>query len=1013
MHNYQGNIENLSGSHYTTTNLENSYKIRERSNENEAQLQKIFQNGKRTEKMNRTICELVKKLSFFPKFQENYLEKLDDYAFIQLCKTMEYEEADPCESIFNEGDNHNGKVYVILTGSALIIEKRSSIDTIKLRNIPTIFQAVNHFNQLTEIERLKNNLRRIQTNTSLPNIESQYISVENDHQSIQNSLSQTSPKISSVALNENLEKSNNVSNLKPKSCVVNTPESYISSIEKQILSKIDSIGIVVDRLSPGQIFGENFLLSNEKVSLNILTASKCEFLIIKVSEYKKIIEKYDFSKAQKKEFILKKLPELCKIDSEQNLEDILTNFYNENFNIDAVITQEGKIGNKIYLLAEGFCEVSKMIVIEEQAAKLMVPARQSINMILARVGPGVFIGEEILNNFDGLPYQYTVKVISSKAIFHVIQKKIFLQKFPEESIFSVKKMYIKKKNFHEKIIKSQMQKKFDYSKIDLVVAPKIDFVVAPKIDLLVTPEENLPIIEAKINQKAKDNSKLKEKSVPKTNPNSFENSRKVSLQDCKELITINPIKLSPKKHQTNQIDIDFGFQRSSSKSDGLSIQSCSPYYSEQINIKDQETDEDLKTEFIKINNRSELMGGCPELESFTVVKGIRKSINYSLTKSLREGITHFYEKDKLEKNRKALEIQKEEEIRMQGVDLDQEMMITNIQIEDKPNLEESEMTTIEHQKKSLMTSFADKIANKDLKTSKLTSNLSIFDSYLANKSRAESCHQDNGNDKSEAEDQMKQSQKVFRSTDKRSNWDAYLDGMKNNLKVLGSPYQKYNRESANNLSDYKISFGKEFDDYNERATKMMMIQSGILKMIPEYPKGHDSNLELLKKYDKRRTRYLWKSHSIQDQFKNLLSNNVAASLQSDISSSIRENISNNGSGLIVNEFGRLSLQKDNIKNHLAKKQSEKYSSSIKKVKSSSSQTHLKSQKKTEFIVLATPISSMASTYYSSSQLESPYKLNPIYKDFSPIPIHTAKWSSLKWNQRQSYDPWQSRKDSAN
>ena len=984
------NINDKSNSSSTTSiGISSQIEDENEFSENETQLQNILQKGKRTKKNTKIIYELIKKLSFFPEFQENYLEKIDDYSLIQLCKTMQYEKIEPCEFIFKEGDNCNGKVYIILTGSALVIEKRNSKDVIKIGNIPSRYQKQSH-NRKNSMNSNSNQRKSIITNFQengfIIQSPAKQTSTENDNNRINHShhsrhsrsidISITLTNYSILATNQNTEQADYSSDYEfkildlnyEKNMVLQPEESNKSSLEEEILNKLDSTGgIAIDYLISGQIFGENALIINKKRSSSILTTAKCELLIIKVSEYKKIKEKYNNSKKQKKDFILSKLPDLSSIDSEKILEGILNNFQNESFIIDSLITQEGKIGNHIYLLAEGSCEVSKIIVVEEQATQLMLPVRQSSNLVLARLGPGIFFGEEILNTSDDAPYQYTTKIISSEAVIYSIEKRKFLQRFPAACVLSVKRLYKKKKFFHEEVIKNKMQKKFDHRKVDVVVFPK----------------ENLPVIsnnQFESEQKLKVDLQLTETSVVvKKTSNLIENYKKVSLNDCKEFINSNPIKISPRKI-INQTDMDFPSQRNSCKPDGSLIKPLTQRNIElQSETKELEIDESLRKQYVKLNNRTDLLCGTSESLNFVPIKGTRKSIHTPISKSVREGITNFYDQLKLEENRKVVETQRIERVkRMQELALDQDIITSN-PIDDKLISEEREIFSARGlQPKSLMTPFVDHACFKNLKTTRSSPSLPLFSTNLKDLSRKFSNvgvnHQNNVINR--PNDPMKQIQKGFRSTIKNSNWDNYFDGMENNMKKLGCPFQKQTKDSANKIADYKISFGKEFGDNSERLNQMIKIQHGFLKMLPEYPKTHDVNLELLKKYDKRRTLYRWNSHIAENEFKNLLSNNAVLTTKSDLALSARENKSAHGSTLVFDEFGRLTLQKDNIKTNLAKRQSNKYSLSLSKLKSNS-EADLKSG---TFMLSPLPMPTILSSQHTNSPFEAPKRVNSICQE---------------------------------
>ena len=84
-------------------------------------INKILQNLNKSDEECKFLYESIKELTFFQKFSENHLERLEDDAFIALCKKMKSEKVQAGDFVFRQDDPSNKKLYVVLKGKLAVI----------------------------------------------------------------------------------------------------------------------------------------------------------------------------------------------------------------------------------------------------------------------------------------------------------------------------------------------------------------------------------------------------------------------------------------------------------------------------------------------------------------------------------------------------------------------------------------------------------------------------------------------------------------------------------------------------------------------------------------------------------------------------------------------------------------------------------------------------------------------------------------------------------------------------
>lgn len=376
----------------------------------------------------RFIYNYMKHLTFFNKFREQSLKNSVEEAILHICRNCEYEKHERNCIIFKEGDRSNEKFYIVISGTVHIYLKERSVFVQENMEKP-----LNNTNTNTNAN-ANNNSNNSNNNTG------DYKAANNTLPLRRKSSLFASPKlVSEKALKK--KGSMMVPSLGhhfQKHAIEREPITPKPRIVDQ--NQTHELGALANELGPGEAFGEKALIALEpdaKRTATTVAATDVELMIIRKTEFDKILQRFSVQNERKMKFLTEVMPFLKSIHSVSTLENLVYSFKEESIGLNMTVTEEGEYdaSEKIYVLFEGICRVQRKVNF------LMNGMQHCLDCSLCDLVKGSLIGEEIIfkelarkdaESQAKFTYNYTVIVLSEKALFYVISKSNFLMKFPKE-----------------------------------------------------------------------------------------------------------------------------------------------------------------------------------------------------------------------------------------------------------------------------------------------------------------------------------------------------------------------------------------------------------------------------------------------------------------------------------------------------------------------------------------------------------------------------------------------------
>ncbi|KAL4502372.1 hypothetical protein ABPG72_011959 [Tetrahymena utriculariae] len=267
---------------------------------------------------------------------------------------------------------------------------------------------------------------------------------------------------------------------------------------------VDLYGTKVNELSKGDGFGEKALLlkpQDAKRNATIIALEDTVCITVLRNDFLKILENFNKETQLKEQLLYSQMPFLKLITSSSTKEALMLYFKNQSTTRGKYLTEEGKLGEDIFILQSGKVVIEKKFL---NCNNIYYSEYKSVK--LTEISEPTFLGEEILfidqeiqeainsNNknkahkshqknlsntdFDtqkGLSistenddltqqtYKYTIRVDSLLCKFLIISKNFFLTKFPKEILQEIKQNYIKKEQIRQKVFNQMKDHKAAFS----------------------------------------------------------------------------------------------------------------------------------------------------------------------------------------------------------------------------------------------------------------------------------------------------------------------------------------------------------------------------------------------------------------------------------------------------------------------------------------------------------------------------------------------------------------------
>jgi len=202
---------------------------------------------------------------------------------------------------------------------------------------------------------------------------------------------------------------------------------------------------LLNKLQKGDYFGELALSELKERSATIITTQPCEFITISEEIFKYIHTRYEKTNTKKLNFILDFFPGLENANTTFVFHDILSHLKESSYNINTYLTIQGKTSQTFYILYEGVCNLYLKLSDDPQYNELQKYGEQKDQnkqdgILVCKIHPGMFIGEEILYNKNN-KYEFTVKAASSSVQVLTLSIVDFNKAFPLNTIQALKEAY--------------------------------------------------------------------------------------------------------------------------------------------------------------------------------------------------------------------------------------------------------------------------------------------------------------------------------------------------------------------------------------------------------------------------------------------------------------------------------------------------------------------------------------------------------------------------------------------
>ena len=227
--------------------------------------------------------------------------------------------------------------------------------------------------------------------------------------------------------------------------------------------RVSEYGMYRDKIEQGGSFGHAALQKgNVKRNATTVAATNVELLVIQKDDLQIVRDHFHKTRMQMKDFLLKYFPCMNDVNASKTIESYLYLMKEGVYNQGTVLCEEGTIDEKIFIIFEGKCQLLKTFTMEtagpHRSASDVDHHMRTAKTIektlpISILDRGAFIGEETLFN-QHERYEYTVKVLTQKAVVYSIDREVFLLRFPRMTFEGIKQSHLLRQTNHVEVVNS-------------------------------------------------------------------------------------------------------------------------------------------------------------------------------------------------------------------------------------------------------------------------------------------------------------------------------------------------------------------------------------------------------------------------------------------------------------------------------------------------------------------------------------------------------------------------------
>jgi len=471
MHGFAGNKIIITSNFRSQSSF--SQAAQEHSTDTPTKLRMILMSSHRSDQDAEFLYNHLKDLKFFKEFNLMNENLNEAESLLHLCKHFGYERFDAGKVVFQEGDESNGKMYIIYKGEVSIVKKQ--IDDFMAKNLQNIAltDELATPTSITPIKKDKSDITRV-SDTKLFLTEDSECPTPVDKGKLYWNILR--PVIGATASRRNSVKGSPINSHSRRSSIIQSPRtprrgSFFVAETETLDTIISKYGKIIDKIGKGGFFGERALASKVNRSATIVTNTECEFLTVSAELFAFIKARFERSNTLKLNFMLDFFPNLDQVTNKKMIEALIYLLEERTFNLNNSIITEGTKSKEFFILFEGHCDVYKEAIIEKPPSNPHIPlakTKTKESVKLCTLFPGVFFGDEILFNSTS-QYEYTVKAASSKVVVLALDKVKFNVRFPQAVFDGLYNLYQKRKQQHmyllNKILTQKMRQHPEYHSI--------------------------------------------------------------------------------------------------------------------------------------------------------------------------------------------------------------------------------------------------------------------------------------------------------------------------------------------------------------------------------------------------------------------------------------------------------------------------------------------------------------------------------------------------------------------